>query len=124
MSWIVSSYLPQDALSHEMPHSKGLIRLLLGTFLICTKPKQFNPCHSINVVLQCIFSRLLFIIKYTHSSLISSSSQFSQRRNIYCLCKTDLRAGIYKCLPRLLVAFKNLSVMKFHYEFMPKHCYF
>lgn len=101
-----------------------VMRQLLSMFLIRMRPEQFNTCHSINVLLQHIFSTILLIIRYTHSSSISSSSQLSQKTKIHCLCKAALRAEIHRISQRLLTAFKNPKVMKFHYEFMPGHCYF
>lgn len=89
------------------------MRLLLGMYLICMRPEQFHICHSINVLLQCSFSTKLLIIRYTHSSLISSSGQSSQKTKIYCLCKAALRAGTCRYFQRLLTTLKNPKVMKF-----------
>lgn len=95
------------------PIFQGVMRLLLDMYLICMRPEQFHICHSINVLLQCIFSTKLLIIRYTHSSLISSSSQSSQKTKIYCLCKVALRAETCRYFQRLLTTLKNPKVMKF-----------
>lgn len=63
--------------------------LFLAMFLICMRPGKFNTCHSTDVLLQCIFSTILLILRYTHSSLINSSSQFSRKLK-FTVCAQQL----------------------------------